>query len=93
MERGDYPCRGGNAPPAYVCLLRNVTGRAPIGHPYKGVPYRSVVLRQPHARCFFDQTTPWAYMASATFRKPAMFAPASKLPSKPYSFAALSMLW
>ena len=26
---------------------------------------------------FGDQTTPWAYMASATFRKPAMFAPAS----------------
>lgn len=37
--------------------------------------------------------TPCAFIASATFRKPAMFAPATRLPSQPYSLAALEMLW
>lgn len=40
-----------------------------------------------------DYITPCAFIASATFRKPAMFAPATKLPSQPYSLAALAMLW
>lgn len=31
---------------------------------------------------------PWEYMASATLRKPAMFAPATRLSSLPYSLAA-----
>jgi len=36
-----------------------------------------------------DYTTPCAIMASTTFWKPAMFAPATRSPSMPYSLAAL----
>ena len=35
-----------------------------------------------------DQTMPWLIMALATFRKPAMLAPATRLPLQPYSSAA-----
>ena len=36
----------------------------------------------------WDYTTPCASIASATFRKPAMLAPATRSPSMPYFFAA-----
>ena len=37
----------------------------------------------------WDQTAPCAFIASATLRKPAMFAPATRSSPRPYSFAAL----
>lgn len=40
----------------------------------------------------FFYTIPCAIIASATLRKPAMFAPTTKLSSCPYSFAAFAML-
>ena len=35
-----------------------------------------------------DYTIPCAIIASATFKNPAMFAPTTRFPSKPYLFAA-----
>lgn len=42
---------------------------------------------------YYDQTTPCASIASATFTKPAMFAPATRLSFMPYFSAALAALW
>ena len=39
------------------------------------------------------QTMPWAIIASATLWKPAMFAPATRSFSRPYSFAAEAIWW
>ena len=44
--------------------------------------------REPLLCSFPDYTAPWASIASATFRKPAMFAPAIRSPSVAYSLAA-----
>ena len=42
----------------------------------------------PLQRNQFDQTTPCASIACATFKKPATFAPTIRLPSTPHSFEA-----
>ena len=41
--------------------------------------------------CESDQTTPWLIIALAIFWKPAMFAPATRLPFMPYSSAAAAV--
>lgn len=46
-----------------------------------------------NAKIYYNQTTPCASIASATFTKPAMFAPATRLSFMPYFSAALAALW
>lgn len=50
---------------------------------------RSKALLLTDKLMFYQYATPCHFIASATFMKPAIFAPATRLPSMPYSLAAL----
>lgn len=61
-----------------IRLARTGTGNAPVAGPgRKG----DVLVRAAY-------TMPWAYMASATLRKPATLAPTTRFPGAPHSSAA-----
>src|SRR5439155_3436917 len=60
----------------------------------------SISASQKNASPRSDYTTPWSSIASATFTKPVMFAPTTRLPGCPYSAAVshaflkiVDMMW